>query len=142
MAGVLHVQILPVSVENMMQLMEEGGMEGQPHSLGREAGPCRVSVGKIQLEVTTGPSHGDTIPDAQHRPSTTHWLCAHKLILRDLLILPLSDLGEKSPFMELRGWQGSRVSTVSRALLVLPYSSQRLIKWPGKVHDLPRPLGI
>ena len=67
-------------------------MEGQPHCLGEgEAAPCRVSVGKIQLEMTTGPSHGDTVPDAQHIPSTTHWLCARtQLILGDLLIPPLS----------------------------------------------------
>lgn len=50
-----------------------------------------AELGKIQLEVTTSPSHGDTIPDAQHRPSTTHWLCAHtQLILGDLLTPPLS----------------------------------------------------
>lgn len=58
----------------------------------------RVSVGKIQLEVTTSPSHGDTIPDAQHRPSTTPLaLCTHSADPRGLLILPLSWSRRKSP---------------------------------------------
>ena len=53
------------------------GWKGQPLILGeRDAAPCRVSAGEVWVGVTIGPSHGDTMLDAQHRPSTPYWPCA------------------------------------------------------------------
>ena len=104
-------------------------MKGEPHSMGEGEvqGVCKQQC----------PCRGDHQPQpGRHCPlmsSTPLWLCANAqlitirfsvfLILGNLLIFPLpSSRAETAPllFLELRGWPGRRVRTVSRALLVLP----------------------
>ena len=104
-------------------------MKGEPHSMGEGEvqGVCKQQC----------PCRGDHQPQpGRHCPlmsSNPLWLCANAqlitirssifLILGNLIIFPLpSSRAETAPlhFLELRGWPGRRVRTVSRALLVLP----------------------